>query len=95
MLTTSVTIGLGLTSHSRNRERGVFACAEVSPMTTDERTRPRDLDDTELDHALQLLYDQHRNEPENRPEIHAAIAAVLLEQSRRRDVWLSQRAVTA
>ena len=51
--------------------------------------------DLELDHTLAILYTQHRNEPENRPEIHDAIAAVLLEQSRRRDEWLEAKTRTA
>jgi hypothetical protein len=48
--------------------------------------------DSELDHALALLYAQHRDEPENRAEIHDAIATVLLEQGRRRDAWLAAKA---
>ena len=45
--------------------------------------------DLELDAALQIGFNHHRDaDPEDRAEIHAACVAILAEQGRRLDGWL-------
>lgn len=58
-------------------------------MVTDTTTSLHDATDLELDAALQLGFRQHKNATDvDRPEIHAAIVAILAEQGRRLDGWL-------
>ena len=60
--------------------------ANAVPDTIADLTTASDL---ELDHALQILFNQHsKGDKQTRAELHMAITAILGEQGRRLDGWL-------
>lgn len=60
-------------------------------MTTATDTDVTILDDVELDAILMYLYAEHRvGDNARKVEVHAAIMAVIAEQTRRHDLWLQE-----
>lgn len=55
-------------------------------------TNLTDATDAVLDASLEQLYTQHEaaTDPQTRAEIHWGIAAILDEQSRRLDAWITE-----